>query len=252
MLYQTYQLHDDLIAPFRCASRWARSFVGPLALPSRRQMGAALELISRYELSHARPGFDIGTVEVGNRQVPVTEEVVLDLPFGKLLHFSKDIDTPQPRLLVAAPLSGHFATLLRGTRGDAPARPRRLRHRLGQRPRGAGRGRPLRRRGLRRLPDPLPRGDRPRRPRPGRLPALRPDPGRGRRDVRGPQSGDPALDDADGRPDRHPRKPDGGQRARRLQAARLVRAHADLAGPLALRRPRTSGLSRASCSSSPS
>ena len=115
MLYQTYQLHDDLIAPFRYASRWARSFVGPLALPSRRQMGAALELISRYELSHARPGFDIGTVEVGNRQVPVTEEVVLDLPFGKLLHFSKDIDTPQPRLLVAAPLSGHFATLLRGT-----------------------------------------------------------------------------------------------------------------------------------------
>ena len=47
--------------------------------------------------------------------MPVTEEVALDLPFGKLLHFAKDVDTPQPRILVVAPLSGHFATLLRGT-----------------------------------------------------------------------------------------------------------------------------------------
>ena len=47
--------------------------------------------------------------------MPVTEETALDLPFGRLLHFAKDIDTPQPRVLVAAPLSGHFATLLRGT-----------------------------------------------------------------------------------------------------------------------------------------
>ena len=54
-------------------------------------------------------------MRVGNRDVPVTEEVALDLPFGRLLHFAKDVDTPQPRVLVAAPLSGHFATLLRGT-----------------------------------------------------------------------------------------------------------------------------------------
>ena len=47
--------------------------------------------------------------------MPVTEEIALELPFGRLLHFAKDVDTPQPRVLVAAPLSGHFATLLRGT-----------------------------------------------------------------------------------------------------------------------------------------
>jgi polyhydroxyalkanoate depolymerase len=115
MLYETYQLQDDMMAPLRWASRMARGFVGPLALPSRRPMGAALEMISRFELSHTRPGFGIASVRVGNRDVPVTEEVVLDLPFGKLLHFAKDVDTPQPRVLVAAPLSGHFATLLRGT-----------------------------------------------------------------------------------------------------------------------------------------
>ena len=47
--------------------------------------------------------------------VPITEEVALDLPFGNLLHFRKDVDTQQPKVLVTAPLSGHFATLLAGT-----------------------------------------------------------------------------------------------------------------------------------------
>ncbi len=88
---------------------------GPFASPARRAVDAGLEMLSRFHLSHARPGFDIATVRVGNRDVPVTEQVALDLPFGQLLHFAKDVDTPQPRVLVAAPLSGHFATLLSGT-----------------------------------------------------------------------------------------------------------------------------------------
>src|SRR3546814_7859270 len=46
----------------------------------------------------------------------VREEVALDLPFGNLLHFVKDdVEAPQPRVLVVAPMSGHFATLLRNT-----------------------------------------------------------------------------------------------------------------------------------------
>jgi polyhydroxyalkanoate depolymerase len=51
----------------------------------------------------------------GNSEAAVTEEVALSLPFGNLLHFKKDTETPQPKVLVIAPLSGHFATLLRGT-----------------------------------------------------------------------------------------------------------------------------------------
>ena len=47
--------------------------------------------------------------------VAITERVALSLPFGDLLHFQKDSDIPLPRVLVVAPLSGHFATLLRGT-----------------------------------------------------------------------------------------------------------------------------------------
>lgn len=115
MLYQTYQLHDDLLRPIRTAAHMARQFAGPVAFPFRRPWDAVLEMLSRYHLTHTSPGFHIGSVRVGNRDVPVTEEVVLDLPFGRLRHFVKDIDTRQPRILVCAPLSGHFATLLRGT-----------------------------------------------------------------------------------------------------------------------------------------
>ena len=119
LLYHAYQLQDDLIAPFRT---WAR-MMRRSALPSlwtagdtfRSRFLAGLELVSRFELSHSRPEFGIATVRVGNRDVPVTEEVALDLPFGKLLHFAKDIDSAQPRVLVVAPLSGHFPTLLRNT-----------------------------------------------------------------------------------------------------------------------------------------
>ena len=52
---------------------------------------------------------------VGNREVEVREEAAHVTPFGTLLHFKKDVDVAQPRVLLVAPLSGHFATLLRAT-----------------------------------------------------------------------------------------------------------------------------------------
>ncbi len=52
---------------------------------------------------------------VGNREVAVREEAAHTTPFGTLLHFKKDVDVAQPRVLLVAPLSGHFATLLRDT-----------------------------------------------------------------------------------------------------------------------------------------
>jgi polyhydroxyalkanoate depolymerase len=76
---------------------------------------AFLELVSRFRLTHERPAFGIASVQVDGREVPVVEEVACDLPFGRLLRFRKKIDVVQPKVLVAAPLSGHFATLLAGT-----------------------------------------------------------------------------------------------------------------------------------------
>jgi polyhydroxyalkanoate depolymerase len=80
-----------------------------------RNLTAAYELISRAGLSHKRPPFGIDSVMVGNEEVAVHEEAARVTPFGTLLHFKKDIDAAQPRVLLVAPLSGHFATLLRAT-----------------------------------------------------------------------------------------------------------------------------------------
>src|SRR5205814_7965433 len=59
--------------------------------------------------------YGIDRVLVGNQHLEVTEEVAYATPFGSLLHFKKENSPEQPRLLLVAPMSGHFPTLLRGT-----------------------------------------------------------------------------------------------------------------------------------------
>src|SRR5262245_30963166 len=118
MLYAAYQAHCDLTEPLRVtAGMMARG--NPLAaFPDHallRNLTAVYELIGRAGLTHTRPPFAIANVTVGNREVEVREEAVEVTPFGTLLHFKKDIDVAQPRVLLVAPLSGHFATLLRAT-----------------------------------------------------------------------------------------------------------------------------------------
>src|SRR6478736_2461855 len=120
MLYQAYQAHSDIMVPVRSwATAALRAFGQPLAGVADnavlRNLSAAYELIARTGLTHARPAFGIGSVTIGNREVTVAEEAALTTPFGTLLHFKKDVDTPQPRVLLVAPLSGHFSTLSRGT-----------------------------------------------------------------------------------------------------------------------------------------
>ena len=78
-----------------------------------RNVTAAYELIARAGLTHERPPYGIETVPVGNREVAVTEEPVDVTPFGTLLRFRKDVELAQPKVMIVAPLSGHFATLLR-------------------------------------------------------------------------------------------------------------------------------------------
>lgn len=120
MMYDIYQTQDDMVAPFRLAARAMAPFIDMLT-PTRtlgtvpRAMHAALQIFGNSGISHDRPEFGIESVRVGNQDVPVFEEVVTSGPFGNLLHFRKDTDRVQPRVLITAPLSGHFATLLRNT-----------------------------------------------------------------------------------------------------------------------------------------
>lgn len=120
MLYSGYQAVSDMLAPARFLAETAvsvRDSLAPLSnWPMTRRMFALADVFQGARLTHHRPPYAIEAVRSGNSTVSVREEVALDLPFGSLLHFVKDeVDAPQPRVLVVAPLSGHFSTLLRNT-----------------------------------------------------------------------------------------------------------------------------------------
>ena len=112
--------------------RWARS--GPLRTrrgctsrtrstrsrirPLGRSVAAAAELFERTTRRYGKPEFGIASTVVHGERVPVVERVAWERPFCRLLHFEKlarGNGRPQPRLLIVAPMSGHYATLLRGT-----------------------------------------------------------------------------------------------------------------------------------------
>jgi poly(3-hydroxybutyrate) depolymerase len=119
MLYLAYQAHSDFMVPVRTLADLAIKALAPAqsagTIAFTRNLTAAYELIARAGLSHDRPPFGIDSVMVGNEEVAVHEEAARVTPFGTLLHFKKTIDAAQPRVLLVAPLSGHFATLLRAT-----------------------------------------------------------------------------------------------------------------------------------------
>ena len=120
MLYQTYQAHSDMVWPMRAAARVAvpifeGSGLGAVAPIGTRKLSAACKVLELAEVTHRRPPWRIDDVESGGDLVPVTEQVALQTPFGTLLRFVKQGAPAQPKVLVVAPMSGHFATLLRDT-----------------------------------------------------------------------------------------------------------------------------------------
>ncbi len=78
-------------------------------------MAAGCELLERTTRRYAKPEFALHHTKIGGRKVAVTEETVLANAFCNLLHFRREGDRKDPRVLLVAPMSGHHATLLRGT-----------------------------------------------------------------------------------------------------------------------------------------
>ena len=118
MLYALYQTTADLMLPMRIWASVAGQGIalgGEASAERWRAASALCEMMSRAALSHRRPSFGIDEVRCGNQSVPVREEEALATPFGTLLRFVKEGVGAQPRVLLVAPLSGHFATLLRDT-----------------------------------------------------------------------------------------------------------------------------------------
>ena len=120
MMYQLWQARQDMLDPMRRVARGVGGMLRGFDVPHPAFIGlrnarAALEVFGHSGLTQERPPFDIQAVRVGNDVVAVREEVTQAGLFGSLLHFRKESAAPQPRVLIVAPMSGHFATLLRGT-----------------------------------------------------------------------------------------------------------------------------------------
>ena len=123
MLYHAYETAHMMALPFRMAADamqatleypWAPHSGTKLA----RTMAAQCELFSRLTRRYDKPGFGIHAVQTEAGEAVVTERVADLKPFCRLLHFEKSTGPMGPRVLVVAPVSGHHATLLRGTVRD--------------------------------------------------------------------------------------------------------------------------------------
>ncbi|MEO8806056.1 MAG: polyhydroxyalkanoate depolymerase [Burkholderiaceae bacterium] len=120
MMYQAYQAQSDLMWPLRTLAKLSVPMLQDpgFGLPgqsSTRQVAAACKLLELAEVTHKRPPWRIDSVVDKGQTVPIVEEVVFATPFATLLRFRKEGAAPQPKVLVVAPMSGHFATLLRDT-----------------------------------------------------------------------------------------------------------------------------------------
>ena len=121
--YMWYEAAHAMMAPARALTGSAKLFydnpLNPLSkTPLGRSMSASCELFERTTRRYGKPIFDLPTTLVGGERVAVLERVVWERPFCQLLHFDRalgEMRPRQPKLLIVAPMSGHYATLLRGT-----------------------------------------------------------------------------------------------------------------------------------------
>ena len=121
--YQWHEMAYLALAPARAMSGftrfWFNNPINPLAHTHMgRNVAASAELFERLTRHYGKPEFGIKSVAIGGLEVPVRETVVWQNHFCKLLHFERELrgqGQRQPKLLIIAPMSGHNATLLRGT-----------------------------------------------------------------------------------------------------------------------------------------
>jgi poly(3-hydroxybutyrate) depolymerase len=123
-LYWLYEMTHAALNPSRAWADATRLFfknpVNPLSFTTYgKSIAAACELFERSTRRYGRPEWAISSTLVGGERVPVEITTVWERPFCRLLHFERKLGArprrPQPRLLIVAPMSGHYPTLLRGT-----------------------------------------------------------------------------------------------------------------------------------------
>ncbi|MEZ5799524.1 MAG: polyhydroxyalkanoate depolymerase [Nitratireductor sp.] len=123
MYYMLYEMSHAVLGPWRAAADATRLFYSNPVNPAShtnfgKQMAASAEVFERVTRRYGKPEFGITETKVNGMAVPVTEKIVWKRPFCNLIHFQRALPEGKsagPRILIVAPMSGHYATLLRGT-----------------------------------------------------------------------------------------------------------------------------------------
>ena len=120
MLYDAYEVQRSLLAGAsqlaNLGAGWLHNPANPMSYSSMGPVVAAsLDVFAHASASRGKPEFGFAEVAVGRKRIAVHEEIALRKPFGQLKHFAKEMGGSQLPLLIVAPMSGHYATLLRGT-----------------------------------------------------------------------------------------------------------------------------------------
>jgi poly(3-hydroxybutyrate) depolymerase len=123
-MYWVYEMSQAALNPSRAVADAARLYfknpINPLSYTVMgKSMAAACELFERSTRRYGKPEWAINSTLVGGARVPVSIKSIWERPFCRLLHFERALEhaprRPQPKLLIVAPMSGHYPTLLRGT-----------------------------------------------------------------------------------------------------------------------------------------
>ncbi len=120
MLYHLHEFQHLLTTPVRLQAELIRTvFQSPYNIlsytPAGRTIGATAEIIERMTRRFGRPTFGLNETTINGKTVQVEEEVIVEKPFCNLLHFKRETKRNDPKVLLVAPMSGHYATLMRGT-----------------------------------------------------------------------------------------------------------------------------------------
>ncbi|MCM2476688.1 polyhydroxyalkanoate depolymerase [Rhizobium sp. CG5] len=123
MFYQLYEMNHAVMAPFRATADAMRLAYGNPLNPLThtvvgRTMAAGFEVFERATRRYGKPSFDLPTTQIAGQTVAIREEIIWKKPFCNLIHFERDLAADHgddPKILIVAPMSGHYATLLRGT-----------------------------------------------------------------------------------------------------------------------------------------
>ncbi|MBK67439.1 MAG: poly(3-hydroxybutyrate) depolymerase [Rickettsiales bacterium] len=120
MLYHLHDLNYAALTPLRLGAEtimhMSKNPFFPFAhSPWGKSMAAGSELIHRMTKRYGKPEFGLPTTKIGDKEVEVIEETIMKKAFCDLIHFKRTVKRKDPKLLIVAPVSGHYATLLRGT-----------------------------------------------------------------------------------------------------------------------------------------